>query len=178
MRTVTNTLMFLVALLTVVGIYVLREQSAGGLQRTFGALLGNQRAVARRRPPAPPKVGAAKRIHSQAVGGTSLIPQVEVTVTVIPVEPRPPVDAIHVGMAKSRLWKDFGTPNATTSSRDGERFLETFIYLFEDPSSATVIRLIDGAVVSVRTTRTVSPPLLVPQSSRLRTPVSLQSDAM
>ena len=177
MRTVTNTLMFLVALLTVVGIYVLREQSAGGLQRTFGALLGNQRPVARR-PPAPPKVGAAKRVHSQAVGGTSLIPQVEVTVTVIPVEPKPPLGAIQVGMAKSRLWEDFGPPNATTSSRDGDRFLETFIYLFEDPTRATVIRLVNGAVVSVRSTRTVSPPLLVPQSNGLRTPVALQSDVM
>jgi hypothetical protein len=173
MRTVTSVLMFLVALLTVVGIYVLREQSLGGLHRTFGALLGNQRPVARQ--PTPPKVGPAKSARVHSVGRKNTLPQIEVMVTVIPIEPKPTVDTIQVGMAKSSLW---GEPDAMTSSREGGQFLETFIYLpVEDPSKATVVRLVNGAIVSVRSTRTVSPPLLVPQAKG-RKPVSSQSDVM
>src|SRR5438874_2460302 len=153
MRTVTNALMFFVALLTVVGIYVLREQSLGGLHRTFGALLGNQRPAAR---PTLPKVGPAKSARGHSAERQNPPPQIEVTVTVTPIEPKPTVDTIQVGMAKSSLW---GDTDAMTSSREGAQFLETFIYLpVEDPSKATVARLVNGAVVSVHSTRTVSPP--------------------
>ena len=176
MRTVTNSLMFLVALLTIVGIYVFREQSLGGLHSTFDTLLGKQRSVVKR-PAAPAKVEAGKR-RQQGTRGQQTQPEIDVMVTVIPVEPKPTAGMIQIGMAKTRLWGDFGTPVAITSSRDGERFLETFIYLLEDPSKATVVRLVNGTVVSVRDTRTISPPLLTPRSNSSQTPVSLQPSVM
>ena len=52
------------------------------------------------------------------------------TVTVIPIEPKPTVDTIQVGMAKSSLW---GEPDAMTSSREGAQFLETVAALIEEP---------------------------------------------
>ena len=176
MRTVTNFLMFLVALLTVGGIYLLREQSSGGLHRAFGSLLGNQRQAAKH--PTPPKAGRAKPAHMHTVARIDPQRTVDVTVTVIPVGSSSTADKIQVGMAKKKLWDQFGKPDVMTSSRDSERFLETFIYLFDDGSKATVIRLVNGAVVSVQSTLTISPPLLVPQSNGLATSVSLKSDMM
>jgi len=173
MRTVTNVLMFLVALLTVVGIYVLREQSLGGLKRSFGALLGNQRPLAKR--PSLPKVSPAKSVRERNGERQNTVPQIEVTMTAIPVDPKPTVDTIRVGMAKSKSW---GQPDAVTSSREGEQFLETFIYLLEDLSKATVVRLVNGSVVSVYGTRTASPPLLVPQTKELGKSVPPKPDVM
>jgi hypothetical protein len=98
-------------------------------------------------------------------------------VTVIPVEPRPPADSIQIGMQKKKLWRDFGEPDVSTSSRERERFLETFIYL-QDMSKATVVRLVNGTVVAVSATKTVGPPLLVPRTDKTRTSVLLTSDSM
>ena len=177
MRTVTNSLMFLVALLTIVGIYLFREQSLGGLHSTFGALLGNQKPVIHK-PPVPAKVEAGKQRRQRNLREPQAEPEIEISVTVSPVEPKPSTGMIRIGMAKKTLWGDFGRPVAVTSSRDGERFLETFIYLLEDPAKATIVRLVNGTVVSVADTRTVSPPLLIPRSTGLQTPVSLQPRVM
>jgi hypothetical protein len=177
MRTVTNTLMFLVALLTIVGIYLFREQSVGSLHSTFGALLGNQKPV-KHEPPAPHKVEAGKQRRQRNLREPQAQPEIEIKVTATPVEPKPTTGMIRIGMAKTALWGDFGRPVAITSSRDGERFLETFIYLLDDPAKATVVRLVNGTVVSVADTRTISPPLLVPRSNGLQTPVSLQPRVM
>src|SRR6185503_14414921 len=147
MRKVTNTLMFLVALLTILGIYMFREQSVGRL-RTLGALLGNQKPVVHQ-PPVPAKVEAGKQRRQRNLREPQAQPEIEVSVTVTPVEPKPTPGMIRIGMAKTRLWGDFGKPVAITSSRDGERFLETFIYLLDDPAKATVVRLVNGTVVSV-----------------------------
>ena len=177
MRNVTNALMFVVALLIVVGMFVLREQSFKGLQRSFGGFMAKERPLVAKRQ-IPFKNERSRRAAGRHPEGLGNVSRVEVKVTVIPVGPRPATETIQVGMAKARLWDDFGTPDAMTSSRDGERFLETFIYLFDDASKATVVRLVNGAVVSVRSTRTVSPPLLVPQANGFGTSVSLQSDVM
>jgi len=176
MRSITNALMFVVALLIVVGMFVLREQSFKGLQRSFGGFMAKERPMVAKRQ-IPFKDERAKPASSRHLKESVDVPRVEVRVMVIPVAPKPATDTIQVGMAKASLWGDFGAPDATTSSRDGDRFLETFIYLLE-PSKATIVRLVNGAVVSVKSTRTVRPPLLVPQPSGIRTQVSLASDVM
>ena len=175
MRALTNTMLFLVAILAVVGLYVFRQQSFASLQK-LGAGLGRERARVGRQIAALPTLPPAK--PGPARTRTAATPQeVQVTVTVVPVEPTLPTDSIRVGTRKERLWRDFGEPDVSTTSREGERFLETFIYLLE-PSKATIVRLVNGTVVSVKNTRTVSPPLLVPQSSGISTPVSLASDVL
>jgi hypothetical protein len=162
MRNLTNILLFLVALLTVVGLYLLRDQSFQGWQRnTFNPTPQVAKKIVPPAKPAPPKhVAKAKS------------PEIKVAVTVVPVPPRPSMDTIQVGMEKSRLWGDFGRPDAMTSSRDGNKFHETFIYL-DHITKATVVRLVNGTVTSVRNTRTVTPPLLVPQADGMRTAISL-----
>ena len=176
MRNVTNALMFVVALLIVMGMFVLRDQSFKGLERSLGAFRAKvQPVVAKRQIPFKNERSrpAARRRLEESRNDAG----VDVTVTVIPVAPRSASETIQVGMVKERLWDDFGVPDAITSSRDGDRFLETFIYLLE-PSKATIVRLVNGSVTSVKNTRTISPPLLVPQPSGAKTPITLASDKM
>ena len=175
MRNVTNALMFVVALLIVVGMFVLRDQSFKGIERSLGAFRAKAPLAAKRQIPLKDERSRPVASRRREVSGNDA--GVEVTVTVIPVAPKPATEAIQVGMVKTRLWDDFGTPDATTSLRDGDRFLETFIYLLE-PSKATIVRLVNGTVTSVKNTRTISPPLLVPQPSGVRTPITLASDKM
>jgi hypothetical protein len=51
MRTLTNAFVFLVALLSVEGIYIFREKSFGGLQKGFSAAFGRERLLPPRRRP-------------------------------------------------------------------------------------------------------------------------------
>jgi len=175
MRNLTNVLMFGVALLIIVGMFLLREQSFKGIQRSFGGMMAKRPAAAK--PQIPLKNERSRSVASRRLDEAGSASRVAVKVTVIPVEPKPAMETIQVGMAKASVWGDFGRPDAMTTLRDGDRFLETFIYLLE-PSKATVVRLVNGTVVSVKNTRTVSPPLLVPQSSGISTPVSLASDVL
>ncbi len=175
MRALTNGMLFLVAILAIVGIYLFRQQSFGSLQRQFGGRLGREKAhVARHIPVQPTPVPAKPALARSRASST---PQdVQVTVTVIPFEPKPLTDSIQIGTQKNKLWRDFGEPDVSTSSREGERFLETFIYL-QDAFRATVIRLVNGTVVSVSATKTVGPPLLVPRTDKARPSVFLTSDS-
>jgi len=170
MRALTNIMLFLVAILAVIGLYVFRQQSFANLQQKFG--VGRARAVPRN--PVLP-AAAAKPVPVKTTS-TSKAPDVQVTMMVVPIEPRPLSDGIQIGMQKKKLWRTFGEPDVMTSSREGERFLETFIYL-QDVSRATVVRLVNGTVVSVSATKTVNPPLLVPRADRA-TSVFLTSDSM
>jgi hypothetical protein len=174
MRVLTNSMLFLVAILAIVGLYVFRQQSFIGLQKKFGVVLGRERPYDARQIPPQPNLAASKPVPART-GASSTAQEVQVTVIVIPVEPKPPTDSIQIGMQKEKLWRDFGDPDVSTSSREGERFLETFIYL-QDASKATVVRLVNGTVVSVSATRTVGPPLLVPRTDKTRTSVFLTSD--
>ena len=172
MRALTNGMLFLVAILAVVGLYVFRQQSFASLQK-LGVGLGRERVG--RQIAAHPTLPTAKRTPART--RTATTPQeVQVTVTVVPVEPTPPTDSIQVGTRKERLWRDFGEPDVSTSSREGERFLETFIYL-QDALKATVVRMVNGTVVSVSATKTAGPPLLVPRTNKIRTSVLLTSDS-
>ena len=175
MRTLTNIMLFLVAILAVVGLYLFRQQALTGLEQKFSAALGGGRTHLARQPPTSPTATAAKSSSGRAKLASTVSP-VQITVTVIPIEPKSPTDNIQIGMQKKKLWQDFGEPDAMASSREGERFLETFIYL-QDPSRATVVRLVNGTVVSVSATKTVGPPLLVPRADRARTSVLLTSDS-
>src|SRR5712692_1203210 len=174
MRALTNIMLFLVAILAVIGLYLFRQQSFTVLQQRFGVSLGRGRAHVAQHIPAPP-TGAAAKPASARTGASRTDQEIQVTVTVIPIEPKPPADSIQVGMKKTKLWRDFGEPDVMASSREGERFLETFIYL-QDMSKATVVRLVNGTVVSVSATKTVGPPLLVPRADRARNSVLLTSD--
>lgn len=173
MRALTNMMLFLVAILAVIGLYVFRQQSFAGLQK-FG-VGSRERAHAAPRIPARPSPVAAKPAPARAKASNAH--DVQVIMTVIPVEPKPSTDSIQIGMQKKKLWRSFGEPDVMTSSRERERFLETFIYL-QDLSKATVVRLVNGTVVSVSATKTVGPPLLVPRADRARTSVYLTSDSM
>ena len=176
MRNVTNVLMFAVALLIIVGMFALRDQSFLGFKRSLGGIMDKGRPAAVK-PQIPLKNERSRSVASRHLEEAGSASRVAVKVTVIPVEPKPAMETIQVGMAKASVWGDFGRPDAMTTLRDGDRFLETFIYLLE-PSKATIVRLVNGTVVSVKNTRTVSPPLLVPQSSGISTPVSLASDVL
>ena len=76
------------------------------------------------------------------------VPAVEISVTVIPIVPKLPTDAIHVGMDRTTLRADFAQRDVMISSREDECFLETYIYL-GNTVKETVIRLINGRVASV-----------------------------
>jgi hypothetical protein len=160
MRLVTNIILFLAALLTVVGLYVFRQQTFGGFQKQFGAMFGQQQTTVAKKAvvPIPPK--------PKPKATPTSVPNVEVATAVIPVIPRPPLESIQVGMEKSYLG-DFGKPDVVTSAREGELFYETYIYL-GTPAKATVVRLVNGKVAWVGSTRTVNPPLLVPGKQQPR----------
>jgi hypothetical protein len=174
MRALTNTMLFLVAILAVIGLYVFRQQSFASLQK-FGVGLGRERARVARQIAAQPTLPPARPGPARTRASTTA-QEVQVTVTVIPVEPRLPTDSIQIGTRKEKLWRDFGEPDVSTSSREGERFLETFIYL-QDATKATVVRMVNGTVVSVSATKTAGPPLLVPRTGKIRTSVLLTSDS-
>ena len=159
MRLITNAILCLIAVLAMVCLYVFRQESFSGV-RTLAAAFGRERPLAVRRNPVPPKPAPAK--PERVARAVRKIPEVDVVVVVVaPPKSVPASEAIEVGMEKAALAENFGPPEVRTSSRDGERFLETYVYLPE-AAKATVVRLINGRVASVRNTRTVSPPLLVP----------------
>ena len=164
MRSVMNALLFLVALLAVVSLYVFRQESFSGLRNTLTGALNRERPVAAKKNPLLPKPAPAK--PERVIRAARAIPQVEIVVVVPDVKSAPGTDAIEIGMEKSTLAESFGPPEVRTSSRDGERFLETYVYLPE-AAKATVVRLINGRVASVHNTRTVSPPLLVPRAGHV-----------
>ena len=164
MRSVTNAILFLVALLAVVSLYVFRQESFVGLRNTLTAALNRERPVAAKRLPVLPSPAPVK--PQRVIRASRAIPEVEVVVVVPDVKPAPGTDAIEIGMEKSTLAENFGPPEVRTSSREGERLLETYVYL-PDAAKATVVRLINGRVASVHNTRTVSPPLLVPRAGHV-----------
>jgi len=175
MRALTNGMLFLAAILAVIGLYIFRQQAFNGLQQQFGVVLRRERAhvapLQARPTEAPTKPARARTSASRTAQ------DVQVSVTVIPIEPTSPTDRIQIGMLREKLRRDFWKPDVMTSSREGGRLLETYIYL-EDTSKATVVRLVNGAVVSVTATKTVSPPLLVPRADGTRTSVLLTPGSM
>ena len=170
MRILTNSILFLAALLVLVGVYVLRHQTFGGLQKIFG----NERSQVARK--SPGSVSAIPLPRSRLATVRSRVPQVDGMITAIPLPPKPPTENIQVGTKRAILWGDLGQPDVMTSSRDGQRFLETYIYL-SNFGKATVVHLVNGEVAWVANTRTNNPPMLVPQDNSKRTLVISASDS-
>ncbi len=172
MRGLTNIFLFLAACLTVVGVYVLRQQTFGGFHRQFGNLFSQQQSKVTKRLPAP-----EGRVHAVKLRlGEQTVPRnVDIMTEVIPIMPKPPVETIRVGMQKENLG-DFGPPDVMTSAREGAQFYETYIYLADPPGKARVVRLVNGRVAWVGSTQTASPPLLVPQIKEPRARVFLAAD--
>ncbi len=100
MRALTNVMLFLVAILAIVGLYVFRQQSFASLQQ-FG--VSNRAHVAQHKP-APPVPVAAKPAHART-SAPSTAQAIQVTVTVLPDEPKPSTDNIQIGMEKKKLWR-------------------------------------------------------------------------
>jgi len=169
-------MLFLVALLAITGVYAIREESFPELQKSFAGVFGPSRPpMARRAAPslAPPPIRRARATARDRVSAPNIV---EVTVVAVPLAPKPSTDSIQIGMDKTTLWENFGQPDVVTLSRDGESLRETYIYL-ETSAKATVVRLINGTVASVGNTRTINPPLLVPQNTKVPSPLFLASDS-
>ena len=132
MRNVTNVLMFAVALLIIVGMFALRDQSFLGFKRSLGGIMDKGRPAAVK-PQIPLKNERSRSVASRHLEEAGSASRVAVKVTVIPVEPKPAMETIQVGMAKASVWGDFGRPDAMTTLRDGDRFLETFIIFWNPP---------------------------------------------
>jgi hypothetical protein len=100
MRSLTDFFIFLAAGLTVVGVYVLPQQTFGGFHRDFGSIFPQQQDKLAKRLPVPVAPLHAGKVHST---NQTVPPKVEIMTAVVPITPRPPVETIHVGMEKKNL---------------------------------------------------------------------------
>ena len=172
MRGLTNIFLFLAACLTVVGVYLLRQQAFGGFHMQLRSMFTQGQPKVAQKPAVPEVRSHFGKLRS---GAQSVDRKVDIMTALIPIVPKPPAEAIQVGMQKNNL-RDFGPPAVMTSTREGNHFYETYIYLAEPPGKARVVRLVNGRVAWVGSTQTISPPLLVPQTKEPRARVSLASD--
>jgi hypothetical protein len=135
------------------------------------ALMGSQAAKPRtpqlRPPAAKPRRGTTSKEFSATADS-----QPNVTVTVV--EPKQSPDSIKVGMAEATLRQDFPPPSTVISSREGSRFVQTYIYLVS-PNKAKVVRIVNDSVTSVQATKTIDPPLLVSHDSKFKVVSSANS---
>lgn len=132
--------------------------------------MGSQTAKQRTpqlRPPAKSHSGKTAKQFSAAVDS-----QPDVVVTVV--EPKQSPDSIKVGMAEATLRQDFPPPSTVISSREGNRFVQTYIYLVS-PHKAKVVRVVNDSVTSVQATKTIEPPLLVSHDSKFKVVSSADS---
>src|SRR5690349_8170070 len=109
MRALTNGMLFLAAILAVIGLYIFRQQAFNGLQQQFGVVLRRERAhvapLQARPTEAPTKPARARTSASWTAQ------DVQVSVTVIPIEPTSPTDRIQIGMLREKLRRDFWKPD-------------------------------------------------------------------
>jgi hypothetical protein len=170
MRSLINFFLLCLALLIILGVYVFRTQLFSTLQSSKTALMGSQAAKPRTpqlRPPAKPRRGTTSKEFSATADS-----QPNVTVTVV--EPKQSPDSIKVGMAEATLRQDFPPPSTVISSREGSRFVQTYIYLVS-PNKAKVVRIVNDSVTSVQATKTIDPPLLVSHDSKFKVVSSANS---
>jgi hypothetical protein len=171
MRSLINFFLLGLALLIVLGVYVFRAQLFSTLQSSKTALMGSQTAKPRtpqlRPPAAKPRRGTTSKEFSAVVD-----PKPNVVVTVV--EPKQSPDGIKVGMGEATLRQDFPPPSTVISSREGSRFVQTYIYLVS-PNKAKVVRVVNDSVTSVQATKTIDPPLLVTHDSKFKVVSSANS---
>ena len=160
MRSLGNIILLALALLIVLGVYVFRTELFSGFQSSKTALMNSQTAK-QRKPSIQPSTARSRRVTPAKRFSAVVDPKPTGSVTVVELKQAP--DNIEVGMGKATLHQDFPPPAVMIASRDGHRFLETYIYLVS-PNQAKVVRVVNDSVISVHGTRTVDPPLLVPHS--------------
>lgn len=69
----------------------------------------------------------------------------------VPAMPFPTAADIPVGMERNRLVGAFGKPSMRMTTVERDRLMETFVYLQNEPSTATFVLLQNAKVVSVTT---------------------------
>ena len=163
MRNLGNIFLLGLAVLIVLGVSVFRTQIFSGFQRSKSALMSSQPAKPSRPPVRPPAAVVSRRVTTSKHVSAVVAPKPNGVVTVD--EPKQAPDSIEVGMGKATLHQDYPPPAVMISSRDGHRFRETYIYLVSR-NKATVVRVVNDLVTSVRGTRTVDPPLLVSRPAK------------
>jgi len=164
MRSLVNIFLLALAVLIVLGVYVFRTQLFSTLQSSKTALLGSQTAKQRKPAIRPP---VAKAYSGTTAKHLSAAVDSKPTVVATVVEPKQSPDGIKVGMGEATLRQDFPPPAAMVSSREGSRFVQTYIYLVS-PHKAKVVRVVNDSVTSVQATKTVDPPLLVTRDSKFK----------
>ncbi|MBI3666803.1 MAG: hypothetical protein HY236_11380 [Acidobacteria bacterium] len=73
-------------------------------------------------------------------------------IVLAPALPFPSASEIAIGMDRAKLLAQFGKPAMKTTAVDGDRLLETFVYVHRDPNTATFVLLQNARVVSAHTT--------------------------
>jgi hypothetical protein len=164
MRSLVNIFLLALAVMIVLGVYVFRSQLFSTLQSSKTALLGSQ--TAKQRTP-PLRLPTAKPHRGTTAKQFSAVVDPKPQGAVIAVEPKQSPDSIKVGMAEATLRQDFPPPSTVISSREGSRFVQTYIYLVS-PHKAKVVRVVNDSVTSVQATKTVDPPLLVTPDSKFK----------
>jgi hypothetical protein len=171
-RRLGNIFLLALAMLIVLGVYVFRTELFSDFQRSkktpISVQTAKQRGLSK-----PLPAFQARRVRTAKQASAVVDPKPKAAVT--GVEPKQTPDSIEVGMGKATLSEDFPLPAVMISSRDGRRFLQTYIYLVSR-NKATVVRVANDFVISVQGTKTVDPPLLVAHGTTFQV-VSTSADS-
>jgi len=172
LRNLGNIVLLALALLIVLSVYVFRTQLFSSFQSSKTALMGSQ-AAKQTRP--SPRLPAAKSHLATTAKPSSPIVDPKPDGPVTAVIPKQSPDSIKIGMGKATLSQDYPPPAAMISSREGRRFVQTYIYLVS-PHKANVVRVVNDSVISVQGTKTIDPPLLVVGDSKFKVVASPDSN--
>ena len=163
MRNLGNVVLLALALLIVLSVYVFRTQLFSTFQSSKTALMSSPAAKHTKPSLRPP----AAKSHLATTAKPSAVVDPKPVGTATAVLPKQSPDNIKVGMGKATLTQDYPPPAAMISSREGRRFVQTYIYLVS-PHKANVVRVVNDSVISVHGTRTIDPPLLVVGDSKFK----------
>lgn len=163
MRNLGNVVLLALALLIVLSLYVFRGQLFSTFQTSKTALMNSPAAKHTKPSLRPP----AAQSHLATTAKPSAVVDPKPVGTATAVLPKQSPDNIKVGMGKATLTQDYPPPAAMISSREGRRFVQTYIYLVS-PHKANVVRVVNDSVISVHGTKTIEPPLLVVGDSKFK----------
>lgn len=171
LRNLGNIVLLALALLIVLSLYVFRTQLFSSFQSSKTALMSSQAAKQTR--PSPRLPAAKSHLGTTGKPFSAVVdPKPDAVVVVLP---KQSPDSIKVGMGKATLSQDYPPPAAMISSREGRRFVQTYIYLVS-PHKANVVRVVNDSVISVQGTKTIDPPLLVVGDSKFKVVASPDSN--
>jgi len=163
LRNLGNVVLLALALLIVLSVYVFRTQLFSTFQSSKTALMSSPAAKHTKPSLRPP----AAKPHLATTAKPFAVVDPKPVGTATAVLPKQSPDNIKVGMGKATLTQDYPPPAAMISSREGRRFVQTYIYLVS-PHKANVVRVVNDSVISVHGTRTIDPPLLVVGDSKFK----------